>query len=118
MKIKLLILVTLFAVNSYSHSAENRFGKTIWSCHSLYGEESILWLVEWGDKSYIKVFDERIPVKYTLSGLEKRWQWGLDKDNNYMYEIALGPDKEAEYFNFATSKDRAVQSQETYTCIK
>ncbi len=118
MKIKLLILVALFTVSSYSYSAESTSDKVVWSCHTLYLEENVLWLVERGDTSYIKVFDERVPAKYAMTGLEKRWRWGLDKDNQHLYEVRLGPDKEADYYDYAISNDRTESPKETYICSK
>ncbi len=118
MKIKLLVFLALLTIHSYSYSSESKTGKTVWSCHMLYGKVNVLWLVEMGDDSYIKVFEEKIPTKYEMSGLEKRWYWELDENNTYTYEVTLGPDREAEYYDFSTSKDRASPPRETYECIK
>ena len=92
--------------------------KIIWSCKQPYGKENILWLVEWRDKSYIKVFDERIQTKYTMDGLRKRWNWGLDDNSNYLYAITLAPDRYASYYDFSMSKDGTAIAQEKYICSK
>lgn len=92
--------------------------KVIWSCKQPYGKENILWLVEWEDKSYIKVFDERIPAKYTMDGLQKRWNWELDEDFTYTYAITLAPDRYASYYDFSTSKDGTAKASDKYKCSK
>lgn len=93
--------------------------KVIWSCTKEYGSKNILWLVEWADKSYIKVFDDRILAKYSMSGLEKRWNWGFDTDRKaYMYSLVLRPDLYALYFDFKISKDGVADSKQAYKCSK
>ena len=113
--LKLIVCASLLVVSGAS-VAEDASKKKIWSCKKEYTKENILWLVEWGDKSYIKVFDERIPARYSMDGLEKRWDWGLDSDNTYDYAITMSPDKRAKYYDFSISSDGTAQSRETYRC--
>lgn len=114
--ILILLVIGLFTTKVI---AQGNDSKVIWSCKKQYTQENILWLVEWGHQSYIKVFDERIPAKYTMDGLEKRWNWGLDKeDYTYSYAITLGPDRTALYYNFTTSKDGTAKSKDSYKCKK
>ena len=94
------------------------YKKVIWSCKKPYGKENILWLVEWKDKSYIKVFDDRIQATYQMDGLEKRWNWGLDDKFTYNYTITLSPDRYASYYDFSTSKDGTAKAREKYQCSK
>ena len=98
--------------------SENK--KIIWSCQEYYlGTENVLWLVEWGSKSYIKVFNERIPARHTMEGLEKRWDWDLNSnDSTYNYAMVLGLDKEASYYNLKSSKDGTAKPRELYKCEK
>lgn len=116
---KKVISLAFLAGFNYSFSAvaeENE--KVIWSCKQSYGKENILWLVEWGEKSYIKVFDERILAKYKMDGLEKRWNWGSEEGFTYTYAITLGPDRYASYYDFSTSKDGTAIPSEKYKCSK
>lgn len=114
-KIFLFLLISLLA-NFVQAEPENK--KVIWSCKELFGKENILWLVEQGDKSYIKVFDERIPAKFKMSGLEKRWDWGMDKGRTYNYAIMLSADLKAAYYDFSTSKDGTANPKEIYRCSR
>ena len=110
-----MFLPIVFAEDSISENT-----KIIWSCkeHSS-GTENILWLVEWGSKSYIKVFNERIPANYSMEGLGKRWDWGLDSNNStYNYTIILNLDKVAAHYKFKFSKDEIVKPSEFYKCEK
>ena len=116
-------IISIFLISSCFLSlvthAQSDQDKIIWSCKKPYKKENILWLVEWGDKSYIKVFDERIPATYKMDGLEKRWNWGLDRETfSYDYAITLSPDKTAAYYDFTTSTDGRAKSSAIYKCEK
>ena len=115
MKKLLITLLSLLIFTGYS-IAEDK--KVIWSCKDYpSGEKNILWLVEWGEESYIKVFDERIKAKYNLAGLEKRWDWGY-KSNTSSYAITLSPDGIARYYDFTMSEDGTAKSSKIYECKK
>ncbi len=98
--------------------ADEGDGKEIWSCKNLYENSNILWLVQWNDKSYIKVFDERIPAEYIMNGLEKTWNFGLESNAYFNYKITLGPDGTARYYDFNNSKDGIAQPRTSYRCKK
>ena len=122
-RLLILFISALLAISASAETGEAK--KIIWSCKErLFGDENILWLVEWGEKSYIKVFDERIPADYEMDGLEKRWNWGLgswdwgEMGSTYTYAITLGPDRIAGYYDFSTSKDGVAESREQYRCTK
>ena len=115
-KISIIGFISAITFSFNGLAAED--GKVIWSCKQPYGKENILWLVEWGDKSYIKVFDERIQAKYTMDGLRKRWNWELGEDSTYVYAITLAPDLYASYYDFSLSKDGTATAKEKYICSK
>ena len=101
-RLLILVISALLAVSAGAETGEAK--KIIWSCKKcLLGDENILWLVEWGEKSYIKVFDERIPAFYSMDGLNKRWDWGpkLETADGYDYAITLGPDRIANHYDFS-----------------
>ena len=113
------VLTNLITATVFAGDTGNEDSKIIWSCKKGYGTENVLWLVEWEAKSYVKVFDERIPARYTMDGLEKRWNWGLDKtDFTYDYAITLSPDRIAKYYDFTLSKDGTASHQAAYKCTK
>ncbi len=113
---RLLMIALLGLVISSPAKAEPK--KTIWSCKEPYTQGNILWLVEWGDKSYVKVFDERLAARYSLRGLKKRWDWGLASDGSYNVAIELKPGLTASYFDVSTSKDGTASPSATYNCAK
>jgi len=92
--------------------------KVIWSCREVLGKENILWLIEAGPDSYIKVFGERLNARYSMSGLSKRWDWGLASDDSYNYTITLGPDLTASYYDFTGSGDGRATARQFYKCSK
>lgn len=112
------IFIIMIYTLSIGVQAEPENKKVVWSCKKHYEKENILWLVEWEDQSYIKVFDERISAQFKMSGLEKRWNWGIDKDDTYMYAITLGADLSASYYDFSTSKDGTASPKERYKCSR
>ncbi len=112
----LACLAFLLAPESISEEPEGESPKTVWSCKALFGNENILWLVEWGNNSYVKVFDDRISAKYSMDGLDKRWDWG--RGFSYTFAITLGPDKEAAYYDFTGSEDGRAKASAIYKCSK
>ncbi|WP_426415226.1 hypothetical protein [Aestuariirhabdus sp. LZHN29] len=118
-KLALSSIIFLLSMAFFGNAESNEPKKVIWSCKKPYGKENILWLVEWGSKSYIKVFDQRIAARYGMDGLEKRWDWGLDDtDLTYDYAITLEPDLSAQYFDFASSDNGRAKAREVYKCSK
>jgi len=115
--IQVIVLLASFLIFSPTSYAE---AKTIWSCTAGNPTKNVLWLVEWGAKSYVKVFDDRIPATYSMDGIKKRWDWGLDKtDWTYDYAVVLGVDGIARYHDFSAVKDgEKVMSQSSYRCTK
>ncbi len=112
----IVLILVPFVVNASDNKYEPK--KTVWSCKIPYTKDNVLWLVEWGRKSYVKVFDDRIPAKYSLDGLEKRWDWGLDSDNSYNYAVTLKPDLKASYYDFSSAKNNTANSKQVYKCSK
>jgi hypothetical protein len=115
----ILTLPNMFLPIAFAEDSITENTKIIWSCKEYSGTEDILWLVEWESKSYIKVFNERIPASHLMEGLKKRWNWGLDSnDSTYNYAIVLGPDKVAAYYEFKLSKDGTAEPSKAYKCEK
>ena len=118
-KLIALILCSMAINFALPALAEEQVKKNIWSCNKEYRVEKVLWLVEWGSKSYIKVFDDRIPAIYDLDGLTKRWSFGLNEaTNKYEFAVILSPDQKAYYYNFKTSTDGTAKSSDSYICKK
>lgn len=119
MKTIFYILAALFfsagAILVPSHAIANQ-QKIIWSCSKHTGSKSVLWLVEHGDNSYVKVFDQRIKADYGMDGLSKRWDFGLQKDGVYDFAVILAPDLKAIYYDFSTSKDGTAKGRDLYYC--
>ena len=92
--------------------------KVIWSCAKYTGSNNVLWLVEDGDDSYVKVFEDRIKADYRLDGLNKRWDFGLQPNNRYSFAIVLEPDLSARYYDFSLSDDGTAKASQTYRCKK
>ncbi len=116
-RLLILVISALLVISAGAEAGEAK--KIIWSCkEEPYGSENILWLVEWGENSYIKVFDERISASYSMDGLDKRWDWGLEADG-YDYAITLGPDRIANHYDFSIADVAETRTPcEHYKCTK
>jgi len=94
--------------------------QAVWSCNGPYSDENaVLWLVEAGENSFVKVFDEVIPAQYMMQGLEKRWDWGWsDQRHAFRYSVLLEPNLMATYFDFGLSSDGKASGSASYQCSK
>lgn len=92
--------------------------KVIWSCSETKLSKPVLWLVDWGYKSYIKVGDDRLPADYSLRGLQRRWNWGLAEDAGFNYAILLKPSGRAIYYDFSLSDDGTAKVKDVFYCKK
>lgn len=114
-----LCFVTLTACavfpSSHVYAEDDR---QIWECNSgtSYYEkaEHNLWLVKGSQESYVKFYDSRIPAKYYLYGLERRWDWESGK-----FSVRLTPDNTALYFDFNSVKPgESTNAKSFFTCKK
>jgi hypothetical protein len=97
----------LILVISLSANAAER---TIWECRT--GNPSakpILYLVRWGDRSYIKFSYLRIAAQYEQGEDHQAWYWHNDGSGYYRYGLVLGSDDKAWYHDFR-SADAAEES--------
>ena len=92
--------------------------RQVWECNSgiTYYEkgEHNLWLVKGADKSYVKLYDSRIPANYYLYGLERRWDW-----ENGKFSVRLSPDNKALYFDFTNIEPgESTDAASRFACKK
>lgn len=95
----------------------------VYKCkESLYSSDIDLTLMvyQWSifdepfSRSAIIFNGEYVGTSYNLSGLDKRWNWGLDEDKNYDYSIIMSPNNIARFYNFQ-SRSNAYQ-QYAFSC--
>lgn len=99
----------------------SELGKKIWGCHpGAYHNthsEDLLWLVNAGQDSYIKFYEERFPARYQLKGLNRRWDWDTSPDFTYNYAVILEPDGLAKYYDFSRAEPgETVKAAQYFRC--
>ncbi len=96
------ILVSLLSTNIAA--AE----KKVWACKA-YGDSSEdLHLVQWGERSYVKLYEDRIWGTHYPEGDDLRWDFGHQRGGYAAFSAILKPSGELDYYDF-----RAVGSGST-----
>lgn len=91
--------------------------KRIWSCAAQGSLQEDLHLVEWGERSYVKLYDARIWGNQYAEDENLRWDFGQGKGNTAMYSAVLKPDGSVDYYDFSeASAGEAVEAAYHYTC--
>lgn len=91
----------LLVLLSQPASADER---SIWECRtSNPSAEPILYLVEWGQRSYIKFSYMRFAAHYESGEDYQAWYWHNDGSGYYRYGLILGADDRAWYHDFRTA---------------
>jgi len=92
------LIATLLLLTSLSAMADER---TIWECRTANpSAEPILYLVEWGNRSYVKFSYMRFAAHYEITDDSQGWYWYNDGTGYYRYGLILGSDGKAWYHDF------------------
>ena len=113
MKKRILLLATLTVV-TFNVAADDR---KIWACSSFgEGAKPIIYLVEWGSKSYIKFSNVRIATAYREEGSAREWVWD-SRGGYYNYSLSLGADNQAVYHDFTSvSGGEVATATDKFSC--
>ena len=92
--IRALLLIMLFAVPVPTNAAQDM---EMWGC-SPHGERrTVLFAVDRGSRSYVKIGGQRATARVSTEETGKRWTWG----NN---SLVLTSDNNADYYEGSTVK--------------
>ncbi len=91
-----LLLFVLFAVSVPAHSAAD--GMEMWGCSPLGERRTVLFVVDRGSRSYVKIGGQRATARVTPEDEGKRWSWG---NNTIVLSIKTS---KADYFESGTLK--------------
>ena len=91
-----LLLIMLFAVSVPTHAAQDM---EMWGCAPLGERRTVLFAVDRGSRSYVKIGGQRATARVSTEEAGKRWTWG----NN---AIVLASDNNADYYEGNTVKAR------------
>jgi hypothetical protein len=92
-----------------------------WECGDwlgTYNMEKLILTIQLGNEDYGTVtFDgNTISTMFQLKGLDRRWDWMDQEEQDYHYAIILTPDNLARYYDF--SGEESTQSSQTWMCYK
>ena len=48
----------------------------MWGCAPVGERRNVLYLADWGARSYVKIQNQRVPATCRTQGSERRWDWG------------------------------------------
>ena len=89
-----------------------------WHCGK-YSASSVIVKAIQGDlktSGSVEVFGDVHVSFVSLTGFEKRWDFGFD-DGEYKYAFIIGPDGSARYYDFSLSKaGETVKASMFFTC--
>lgn len=96
------LIVSLGLVSSFAAAAEAE--RHIWACRVSPDAAEDLWLVEWGPKSYVKLYDNRLWSSFSYEGDDRRWDFDRRPDGLARYSVVLKPDLTVDYYDFTEAK--------------
>jgi hypothetical protein len=78
--------------------------KKVWACAAVGSTSEDLFLVEWGSRSYVKLYDVRLWGNYDKEGAERRWDFGQGRGGKLEYSVVLKDDGDLDYYDFRNVK--------------
>ncbi|MCZ6644240.1 MAG: hypothetical protein O7F71_21905 [Gammaproteobacteria bacterium] len=91
-----LLMFVLLAVAVPAHSAQDM---EMWGCAPLGERRTVLFIVDRGSRSYVKVGGQRAPARVAVEDGGKRWSWGGNS-------ILLLENSRADYYESGEVKGR------------
>ncbi len=65
----------------------------MWGCAPVGTRRNVLYLADWGARSYVKIQGQRVPATCRIEGSARRWDWGGGTSS-----VVLSDDGRANYF--------------------
>jgi hypothetical protein len=92
--------------------------RTIWGCRTANPDavEPVLYLVEWGEQSYVKVSYMRFAGYFHADADQRAWYWHNDGSGYYRYGLILGSDGKAWYHEFGAADSADSQPLDYFLC--
>jgi len=92
----------LWLIGNSAGAAESE--RHIWACRVSSDAAEDLWLVEWGQKSYVKLYGNRLWSSFSHQGDERRWDFDRRPDGLARYSVVLKPDLSVDYYDFSEAE--------------
>lgn len=92
-------------------------GKKIWACAADGAQEEDLFLVAWGERSYVKLYEARIWGSNYQEGDDLRWDFGYAKGGTSAFSAVLKPDGDLDYYDFRNVRPgESIEASYHYKC--
>ena len=112
--VKAFIVVPFLLLSAGWAAADDR---VIWECRTGNPfSEPLLYLVEYGGKSYVKFSHVRFSAFFQADEQQRAWYWHNDGSGYYRYGITLGIDGTAWYHRFGGSDGADSQAIDYFKC--
>lgn len=97
--------------------AQASVSKKVWACAASGDNVEDLFLVEWGKRSYVKLYEARIWGQYSVDNEEKRWDFGQGPRGVAAFSAVLKASGELDYYDFReASPGQAIEPSYFYNC--
>lgn len=109
-----LVLMGSVVMTAASAVAET---KKVWACGAVGAADEDLFLVEWGARSYIKLYGVRVWGNFEVLGENRRWNFGTGNSQVAEYSAVLKPNGELDYYDFRdVPLGQAIEPAYKYNC--
>lgn len=93
---RILLIFMLLAVSVPVYPASSM---VMWGCAPMGERRNVLYLVDRGTRSYVKIGSQRADARLTTENDNQRWTWGANS-------IVLTPEAVANYYEDKTAKGK------------
>lgn len=89
--------------------------RSIWACSTEHtGAKPILYLVEWGSRSYVRFAHMRFSAAHETDGERQGWHWDNQGEGYYRYGVLLDPDGTAWLHDFSNRDEDGMSEPLDY----
>jgi hypothetical protein len=109
------LMVLLIGVLAGTAQASER---QIWACKTEHtNAQPILYLVEWGSRSYVRFTHMRFAARYENGDDRHGWYWSNEGNGYYRYALLLEPDGRAWLHDFDHTDDDGLSApMDSFRC--
>jgi hypothetical protein len=111
----IIAIISAFLVFGSSLCLAETDSKQVWACAVEGSAEEDLFLVAWGARSYIKLYDTRVWGNQYQDGTDLRWDFGESRNKHYQFSVMLNTEGHADYYDF-NSEDSGSRPSYRYQC--
>ncbi len=113
----LLLFISFLALGAAADDGDQDSNKRVWACKANGTTEEDLYLVSWGNNSYVKLYEARIWGNHYSEGDDLRWDFGDVRNRHTEYSVILKPDGSLDYYDFRNTQiGEEIEASYYYNC--